>query len=324
MNSESVLTVPLSMMRYDLMIPLLDGRVTVDGVQFKPVKTSSMVARDMPELREGNFGLWDLNVGYWLSAIDAGWELTALPVFSKRKPVSQLIFCRKDAGISSPKDLAGKRVGTRQYRTAVTLWANGLLQDHYGVDRCRIKWVTQVKHFFPASRPDADVECIGEKGSIVDLLLNGEIDAMITDISDSAMFDRLENSPDIVRLFPNYEAEDLAFYRKTGIYTPMHVMVMSRTLDGNHPALARKLYGAFEKAKEISYQDIASDRAGFSIVYLRERFKEQQAAWGDPNVYGVQANRATVDAFLRYNHEQGATRSLLSYDRVFAAGTLDT
>lgn len=324
MNDKPVLTVPLSMMRYDLMIPLLDGRVSVEGVALKPAKTSSMVSKDMPELREGNFGLWDLNVGYWLSAIDAGWELTALPVFSKRKPVLQLIFCRKAAGIKSPKDLEGKRVGTRQYRTAVTLWANGLLADHYGVDRSKIKWVTQVRHVFPSSRPEADVECIGEKGSAVDLLFNSEIDALITDISDAAMFERLENSPDIVRLFPDYEAEDLALYKKTGIYTPMHLIVMSTKLDRDNPGLALKLFNAFEKSKAINNQDIASDRAGFPVVYLRERFKEQMATWGDPNIHGFRANRTLVDAFLRYNLEQGAIRSMLPYERIFAPSTLET
>jgi ABC-type nitrate/sulfonate/bicarbonate transport system substrate-binding protein len=324
MDDQSPLTVPLSSMRYDVTMPLVDGRVMVDGVRFAPAKTSSMVNRDVPELREGNFGLWDLNVGYWLAAIDAGWELTALPVFSKRKPVLQLIFCRRGAGIASPKDLEGKRVGTRQYRTAVTLWANGLLQDHYGVDGCRIHWVTQLRHAFPPCDPKADVECIGEKGSIVDLLLTGELDAIVTDISDAALFERLEGSPDVVRLFPDYEVEDLKLYRKTGIHTPMHVMVMSRRLDHDRPGLALKLYRAFEKAKEISYQDVAGDRAGFSVVYLRERFKEQQARWGDPNVYGVRANRPVVDAFLRYNLTQGSIRAPLPYERIFASGTLDT
>ena len=324
MNDQSLITVPLSAMRYDLTIPLLDGRVKVDGVSFKTAKTSSMVSRDMPELREGNFGLWDLNLGYWLSAIDAGWELVALPVFPKRKPVMQLIFCRRDAGIKSPKDLVGKRVGTRQYRTAVTLWVNGLRQDYYGVTKGSIHWVTQVRHVFPPASPDKDVECIGEKGSIVDLLLAGEIDALVTDISDVGLFEKLENAPNVVRLFPDYEIEDLAFYRKTGIYTPMHLIVMSRRLDRDNPGLAMKLHQAFESAKDISYQDIASDRAGFSVVYLRERFKEQQAAWGDLNAYGVSANQAMIDAFLRYNYEQGATRSILPYERIFASGTLNT
>ena len=136
--------------------------------------------------------------------------------------------------------------------------------------------------------------------------------------------DRLENAPNVVRLFADYEAEELKLYRKTGIYTPMHVMVMSRKLDRDNPGLALKLYRAFEKSKEIAYQDIASDRAGFSVVYLRERFKEQQKAWGDPNGYGVRAIRPVVDAFVRYNVEQGAIRAALPYERIFASGVLDT
>jgi 4,5-dihydroxyphthalate decarboxylase len=60
------------------------------------------------------------------------------------------------------------------------------------------------------------------------------------------------------------------------------------------------------------------------VVYLRERFKEQQDLWGDPCAYGIQANRAMIDTFLRYNHEQGATKSLLSPEQIFAAGTLNT
>ena len=85
-----------------------------------------------------------------------------------------------------------------------------------------------------------------------------------------------------------------------------------------------KLFNAFEKSKAINNQDIASDRAGFPVVYLRERFKEQMATWGDPNVHGFRANRALVDAFLRYNLEQGAIRSMLPYERIFAASTLET
>src|SRR4051812_47245538 len=134
MSAVTTLEVPISSMRYDVTMPMLDGRVAIEGVRLVPAKTSSMVTKDMPDLREGRFGLWDLNLGYWLAAIDAGWELTALPVWPKRKSVLPMIFCRRDRGIRSPGDLAGKRVGTRQYRTAVTLWAIGQLKDQFGVD----------------------------------------------------------------------------------------------------------------------------------------------------------------------------------------------
>jgi hypothetical protein len=52
--------------------------------------------------------------------------------------------------------------------------------------------------------------------------------------------------------------------------------------------------------------------------------KEQIAAWDDPWKYGLKANKSTIDAFIKYNIEQGMVRSQFFYGDLFAAGTLDT
>jgi 4,5-dihydroxyphthalate decarboxylase len=52
--------------------------------------------------------------------------------------------------------------------------------------------------------------------------------------------------------------------------------------------------------------------------------KEQMRDWGDPWPYGIRANKPAIDAFVKYNHEQGMIRSKPSYEEIFAAGTLDT
>ena len=41
----------------------------------------------------------------------------------------------------------------------------------------------------------------------------------------------------------------IELYNDTGIYTPVHMIVMSRKLDRERPELAAKFYAAFEKAK---------------------------------------------------------------------------
>src|SRR5207248_1424416 len=105
---------------YDLSMPLAEGRVDIPGVKLRPMNTMSMVFGDLPALREGDFGLWDLNLGYWLRAIEQDWQLVALPVFSKRKGAYQFIFCRE--GIDQPKDLEGQRIGSGSYATALTIW----------------------------------------------------------------------------------------------------------------------------------------------------------------------------------------------------------
>jgi 4,5-dihydroxyphthalate decarboxylase len=155
-------------------------------------------------------------------------------------------------------------------------------------------------------------------------LIAGELDALITDISDTKMFENLEHNPKIKRLFPDYIQEDLDLYNDTGIFTPVHMIVMSRKLDRERPDLAGKFYAAFEKAKALAYDDTLSDRSGFSVVYLREQLKEQMAKWGDPWKYGIKANQTTIDAFIKYNVEQGMIRKAPTYADIFAAGTLNT
>jgi 4,5-dihydroxyphthalate decarboxylase len=318
------LEIPFPEMRYDITMPFFEGRVKIEGVKLKPAKTSSMIFADNPELREGNFGLCDLNLGYFLPAIDAGWQLIGLPVFSKRKPVYPYIFCRADAGIRAPKDLEGKKIGTRQYRTAISVWVRGLLRHRYGVDISKMIWQAQIKEVFPNYDKTTKIDYVAGDKSAVDRLLDGEVDAIVTDISDGKLADLLETSPKVKRLFPNYMEEDAKLYRETGIFTPVHIIVMSKKLDREQPGLAEKLYAAFEQAKKTAHDDILSERGGFSVVYLRERLKEQFEKWGDPWKYGVKANRSTIDAFVKYNHEQGMTRSPLSDREIFAASTLET
>ncbi len=324
MSPNQPIYVEFPVMRYDITLPLLEGRVPVDGVALKPVKLSSMINKEDPRLKSGDFGLMDLNIGYFLPAIEAGWEIIGLPVFSKRKPVSQLIFCHIDAAIHGPKDLAAKRIGSRTYRTALTVWARGLLQQRYGVDFAHVQWVLQAKEVFPVYAQNLKIDYVDESKNMSQRLIAGELDAIITDISDTNMFANLENHPKIKRLFPDYVDEDRRLYQETGIFTPVHMIVMSRKLDRAHPELAAKFYVAFETAKALAYDDILSDRGGFSIVYLRERMQEQKEIWGDPWKHGISANRSTIDAFIKFNVEQGMIRRAPSYTDIFAAGTLET
>jgi len=198
------------------------------------------------------------------------------------------------------------------------------LQEQFGVDLSKLHWIVQAREFFSVYDAAVKVEYVDGKKNMVERLIGGDVDALITDISDAKLFETLENHPEVKRLFPSYTEEDKKLFRETGIYTPVHMIVMSKKLDRAYPDLAAKFYTAFEQAKQIAYDDILSDRAGFSVVYLRERLKEQIEAWGDPWKYGLKANDTTIGAFIKYNHEQGLIRAKPSYSDIFAAATLNT
>jgi 4,5-dihydroxyphthalate decarboxylase len=325
MAQSQEVEVEIPPMRYDITWPLLEGRVPLEGIKLKTKPAPVMVYKDEPVLREGNFGLADLNTGYLLPAIEAGWQIVGLPVFSKRKPALQFIFVRPDRGIETPKDLEAKRIATRGYRTALTIFCRGFLQHRYGVDTSTMRWIVNAPEVFPIYKYQDMVETspTPEK-SPVEALLDGDVDAMITDISDVNLFDTLEHSPHVRRLFPNYEEEDYKIYQETGIYTPVHMIVMSKRLDREEPGLAARLYAAFVQSKELAYSDILSDMRGFSILYLRERMQEQMEKWGDPFKYGITANQAALDTFAQYNLEQGMIKEPVPLEQIFAASVLDT
>lgn len=324
MAVSDALEVRFPFMRYDIALPLLEGRVEIEGVRIKPSRVPAMIFSEDSPYKTGDFDVADLNVCYWLPAMEAGWPVIGLPVFIKRKPVYEYLFVRADRGIDTPKDLEGKRIGAAQYRVSTTIWTVGLLHDRYGVDFSTVQWVVWRPEVFPLQKPARIEEPADPKRSVVDSLLDGEVDAMITDISDRTLFERLEKSDQVKRLFANYVEEDFKLYQETGVFTPAHLIVMNRNLDREHPELAGKLFAAFEEAKRLATEDILNDRGGFGIGYLRERKLEEMARWGDPWKYGITANKSEIDAFLRYNYEQGMIRLPMSYEEVLAAGILDT
>lgn len=312
-------------MRYEHTLPLMTGEVTIPGIEMDPVPTPSMVFDDIPMYRTGDFGLADLNVGYWPAAVDNGWDLVGLPLFVKRKPLYQYLFVRSDRGIIQPQDLEGRRIGTASYPTAITVLLQGLLRHRHGVDVATLTWVANGKTKAFALHGDVpEVVVAAEAKPPWERLLDGEVDAIISDISDGDAFERLERSPVTQRLFVDYVAEDKKLYAVQGLFPPMHLIVMSRRLEKERPDLAEAIYAAFVEAKQRAYRHILDDRAGSLVVYLRERLVEQMQEWGDPWAYGLDANRRAVDALLDFSAEQGLTRRRLNDEDVFAHATLGT
>jgi 4,5-dihydroxyphthalate decarboxylase len=314
--------------RYDLLQPLLQGRVEIEGVTLKPSASFEGAGYfDNPKFKDGAFGLLDTNVGDVLPAIEAGWDMVCLPVFNKRKPVYNYLWVRADRGIDSPKDLEGRTFATVGYASSISTYSRGLLQRFYGVDLAKLRWLLPAPGRFPVYRGiDSQFEiAIGERKSPVQRLLDGEVDGSTGDITDAASWAALESSDQVRRLFPDYQQLNQLLWQEHGIFTPTHVMVMGGRFNREHPGLARRLYDAFVKSKELALNDALGDGTSYSmLIGAREAMRDQLQAWGDVYPFGIAANRNTIDWFLDFNQEQGITRERLTHEQVFARGTLDT
>jgi 4,5-dihydroxyphthalate decarboxylase len=158
----------------------------------------------------------------------------------------------------------------------------------------------------------------------LDSLLDGDVDAAIAAIIAPRSLEAFQADRRVKRLFPDYMLEDERLHQETGMFTAVRVLAMSKTLDRAHPGLARKLYDAFDAAKELAYKETIAQGTASALLYYRERMLEQKQRWGDPFKYGIAGNRTMIDTFLEYNLQQGLIRSPLSYEQIFAPSTLDT
>jgi len=169
----------------------------------------------------------------------------------------------------------------------------------------------------PAGLP---VVRIGGADTLGDLLERGAIDALI-----SADLPRcfLEGSPNVRRLFPDYHQREQDYYRRTGHFPIMHLVVVRRDVYERQPWVARSVHKAFAAAKTLGFRQLAySGALAAGVPFLMQALEETRALMGvDYWPYGLAANRATLQAVLTALDEQGLTARPVTVEELFAPET---
>jgi 4,5-dihydroxyphthalate decarboxylase len=166
------------------------------------------------------------------------------------------------------------------------------------------------------------VERIGPDKTLAQMLLDGEIDALHTARAPSSFYD---GSGRVVRLFENYPAVELEYYRRTGIFPIMHCVVIRREVYEQNRWVAQSLFKAFKEAQQKTYQDMHETAAHKTMLpWLSAHVEEARREMGnDFWSYGFTQNRETIANFLRYHHEQGLSKRLLTPEDLFAPEALE-
>jgi 4,5-dihydroxyphthalate decarboxylase len=244
----------------------------------------------------------------------------AIPVFVSRVFRHSAIYLRKGSGITRPKDLEGKRVGVPEWAQTATIYVRGLLAHEYGVDLASIAWTQAgvrepgrfetVKLHLPAG---LRVTPAPER-SLAGMLAKGELDAVIS-----------ARDPGGERLFPDYPALELEYFRKTRIFPIMHTVVLRREVYQRDRWVAMNLMRAFEEAKDRSVARAAEIGASaVPVPWVADHARRwREVAGEDFWPYGIGPNRPTLEAFLRYSHEQGVCARHLKPEELFAPETLE-
>src|ERR1700742_1805368 len=113
--------------------PILNGTVKPEGIDLLPtvLHPSELFWR---QLHFSEFAVSEMSCSSFLIAIARGdTRFVGLPVFTTRRFFHTSILVRRAAGIETPADLKGKRVGVPEYQQTAALWGRGVLQHEFGV-----------------------------------------------------------------------------------------------------------------------------------------------------------------------------------------------
>src|SRR3970040_603500 len=177
-------------------------RLTFD---FADVKTPNHAFKRV--VRDLEFDVAELAISTYLTAKAHGKPLVLLPVVVRGKFQHESIVYNAERGELAPSDLAGHRVGVRSHSVTTVAWVRGILQNDYGVDLDRVKWVTfEDAHVAEVRDPDTFERAAAGKNAVT-MLLEGELDAAVLTGKDLT-------NPQFKSLIPDPEAAARTWYQR--------------------------------------------------------------------------------------------------------------
>src|SRR6201991_2969925 len=120
---------------------LKNGSVPIRGIAPEFVNVVPQIAAFRRMVRDLEFDVCELAPTTYIIARSFGAPYVALPIFVMRRFHHAGLLVRPDAGIKTPKDLEGKKVGVRAYSVTTGVWTRAVLIDEYGLDSSKVTWV---------------------------------------------------------------------------------------------------------------------------------------------------------------------------------------
>lgn len=324
------LPLSIAMGNYDRTRALVDGQVTIDGVDpvFMLLSPEEMFFR---AFRHAAFDVSELSLSsYAVSVAQGNPHYVAIPVFLSRAFRHTSIYVRDDRGLDTPADLAGRAIGIAEYQLTANVWVRGLLEDDYGVAPTDINWVRggmdepgrpeKIGLKLPAG---VRIEAAPPDRSLDELLREGVIDGFVGPRAPRCYRDGV---PGIRRLFADPMAEAMQYYERTRIFPVMHVLGLRRELAEREPWLPGALLKAFERAKAQAIDALRDTSASkVTMPFVEDHLEKVGRGVGaDCWTYGMNGNEHVVDHFCDIHHRQGLSSRRLTAADLFHQASLES
>src|ERR1700733_5100371 len=252
---------------------------------FADVKTVNKAFK--PLVREQKFDLGELAIVTFLQAKTYGKPYVLMPAVAVARGQHHTIFFNPERGHLNPGDLNGRRVGVRAYTQTTGSWGRGFLQEDYGVDIRSIQWITfEAPHVAEYTDPPW-VRRAPEGKQLLQMLLDGEIDAAIFGSENP------EGTP-LKPLIPDAAEVAARWAEKHGGVPINHMMVIRESIARDRPDVVREVYRMLKESAA------AGPTKGTGALR-----------------FGVEAARKSLETIIQYSECQGLIPRRFSVDELF-------
>jgi len=327
MTQDKELSVAIE--RYDRQFPFFDGTVKApDGYKLKVLQVGqSRGLRDGADrhgrmLHGEEFDVAEFSMSTYLMAKGRDMPIAGIPIFPRRHFSQSQMWVHPESDLWEPKDLIGKKVALVSFQATLSLLAKGDMKFHYDVPWEDIHWLvtTDEKVKFEVKK-GVKLDFIGGLADVGRMLESREIDAFFLPHPPRSV---LSGETAARRLFADCKAEELDYFEKVGDFPIMHIVAIRQSLLDADPSLALGVFNMFNEAKEIAesyYQDPNWSRLAWGRHYFEE---ERNLFVVDPWENGFARNKANLERFIKYSHDQGLIDEAYGPERLIAENTLDT
>ncbi len=323
----SAIPLSLALDRYDRHFPFFDGSLAMPAdlslSVFQAGETTALRDgghRHKRMLQDGEFDAAEVSFSSYVMAKARGLPFTAIPAFPRRLFSQTQMYVAAASGITEPQALAGKRVGLQSFQTTLAVLAKGDLAFEYGVDLKSIRWVVRASETIAFEPGEGwNIDYVAADADLGALLADGKIDALFF----SRVPTNLETGA-VRRLFPDPKAACAEFFGRNGFFPIMHVIALKDEVIAANPGLPHALLDLYRQAMALvgTYMD---DPGWSQLPWARLAREEQNNLLkGDLWPVGFAANRANVERFFGYSHDQGLIDRQLAPAALFHDSVVDS
>lgn len=302
---------------WDYLTPLILGDVTSDRLQVSVNRVGSLI----PDLaHDPVHDAAEVSFSRYVSAMADGEDgIVGAPCFIMRGFRHRCIITTEASPLERLDQLAGKRIGLTGWRDSGNSWTRAALRRE-GVGVEDAYWFAGrltaehpiVDRLDGFGRPGRIEAAPGER-PMMELLAEGELDAVFTPFMPDAFFGATSGFRQLVRDFRSAERR---YFDDVGYVPGMHLVAIKSEVVRQHPWLPDELARLVDESQRLwtAKRRKYAETSPWLIDELLQAAHDLPPTWNDS---GIAANRRMIEDFANELHVQEILPRPLSVEELF-------